>query len=80
MKDYNSNINIRISELLKPASGRPCVNKKQSRLTFQDHTEPELRPSGTFRSAIIYDLGVTAMILRQSETALEKYNSRKSTI
>ena len=29
---------------------------------------PELRPSGTFQSAIIYDLIVTAMILRQSQT------------
>ena len=41
--------------------------KNSRRLTFQDHTAPELRPSGTFQSAIIYDLSVTAMILRQSE-------------
>ena len=80
MKDYNSNINIRISEIKAGLRSTLRQQKKQSRLTFQDHTEPELRPSGTFRSAIIYDLGVTAMILRQSETALEKYNSRKSTI
>ena len=29
---------------------------------------PEPRPSGTFQTAIIYDLSVTATILRQSDT------------
>ena len=61
---------------------RPQVDlastKNSRRLTFQDYTAPELRPSGTFQSAIIYDLSVAAMILKQPETvAARKINSRK---
>ena len=64
----------------KPASGRHCVKKKSQRLTFQDHTAPEQRPSGTFQSAIIYDLRVTAMILRQSETVAAQFVFNKTRI
>ena len=62
--------------LFKSKAGLRLTLRKQKnsrRLTFHDHTAPQLRSSAKIIT-IIYDLSVTAMILRRSETVATQKN------
>ena len=53
---------------VKPTSGRPCDNTEWvgDWLFRMMLSAPELRPSGTYQSPIVYDPSITTMMLRRS--------------